>query len=203
MAIVIDISSRVTAKVGCIMKTAERLTLLNAMNPQQILENMGVEDQFPIDIAGIIKTLGIKIIPYDFTEMEQRAEFAKYVLQNGRILGAVTATDDAIGIFYKKDDRPNRIRFTLAHELAHCCLHMRPDNYISHVDYRTSEKAQVGMEYDANVFAGELLMPEDAVVYAQKNLLVPYLRSLSKIFGVSDAVMKARLDYLDLKYIEG
>lgn len=202
MAKVIDISSRPTAKVGCTLKTAERLSILNAMKPQQILENIGVEDQFPIDIAGIIKTLGIKIIPFDFSKMEQSAEYAKYVLQNGRILGAVTATDDAIGIFYKKDDRPNRIRFTLAHELAHCCLHMRPDNYISHVDYRTSEKAQDGMEDDANVFAGELLMPEDAVVYAQKNLVAPYLSSLSKIFGVSDAVMKARLDYLDLKYIE-
>lgn len=201
MAIVIDISSRTTAKVGCTLKTAERLAILNAMNPQLILENIGVEDQFPIDIAGIIKALGIKILPYDFSKMEQSAEYAKYVLQNGRILGAVTATDDAIGIFYKKDDRPNRIRFTLAHELGYCCLHMRPYSYNSHVDYRTSEKAQEGMEYDANVFAGELLMPEDAVVYAQKNLVIPYLRSLSKIFGVSDVVMKARLDYLGLKYI--
>lgn len=80
---------------------------------------------------------------------------------------------------------------------------MHPDNYISHVDYRTSEKAQDGMEYATNVFAGELLMPKDAVVYVQKNLVAPHLSSLSKIFGVSDAVMKARLDYLDLKYIEG
>lgn len=102
MAIVIDISSRTTAKVGCTLKIAERLSILNAMKPQQILENMGVEDQFPIDIAGIIKTLGTKIIPFDFSKMEQSAEYAKYVLQNGRILGAVTATDDAIGIFYKK-----------------------------------------------------------------------------------------------------
>ena len=30
MAIVIDISSRATAKVGCILNTAERLSILNA-----------------------------------------------------------------------------------------------------------------------------------------------------------------------------
>lgn len=195
-------------KVGCTMKTREKLTLLNKFGAMgengasALLENYGLNTYFPVDIVELITRLGIKIIPYDFSRMEQSEQYAKDVVEKGFILGASTANDDSIGIFYKKDDHINRIRFTLAHELAHCCLHMSPENYESNVDFRTDTIATEGREFDANVFAGELLMPEKELRYAHSNLVKPYLTSLTKIFGVSENVMQARLKYLNLEYEE-
>lgn len=193
------------AGCGMKMKTKERLVHLNSIGrkgAQTLLETFGYDKHFPVDIEGLIKQLGIKVIPFDFSEMEQSEKYVKDFYEKGNILGAATANDDVIGIFYKEDEHINRIRFTLAHELAHCCLHMNPSNYDTYIDFRTEEKATEGPEYQANVFAGEILMPESILRYAHASLVKPYLGSLAKIFGVSDAVMKARLDYLKLDYKE-
>jgi len=192
-------------RAGCRMQTKDRLDCLNSIGRkggQALLETFGFNKHFPVDIEGLIKRLGIKVIPFDFSELEQSEEYAADFYKKGNILGAAAANESVIGIFYKKDEHINRIRFTLAHELAHCCLHMTPSNYNTYVDFRTEVKATKGPEYEANVFAGEILMPEDTLRYVHTNLVRPYLGSLAKIFGVSETVMKARLEYLNLDYKE-
>lgn len=187
------------------MKTQEKLAYLNALGKngaQVILEKFGFDEHFPIDITKLIRQLGVKVIQYDFSELEHSEKYAGDFYQKGNILGAAAANGANIGIFCKKNENISRVRFILAHEFAHCCLHMTSLDYDTYIDFRKDIIFDAGKEFEANVFAGELLMPEDALIYVHIHLVKPYLESLARIFGVPEAVMKARLDYLDLKYIE-
>ena len=49
-------------KVGCLMRTKEKLKLLNSMTPEVLLDNFEMGEQIPIDIVGLIQKLDIKII---------------------------------------------------------------------------------------------------------------------------------------------
>ena len=57
-------------------------------------------------------------------------------------------------------------------------------------------------EIEANIFAGELLIPKPLLLKKYKEFIIPSLKALSIIFGVSTNVMAARLDYLGLDYFK-
>jgi hypothetical protein len=95
------------------------------------------------------------------------------------------------------EDRPiRRQRFTIAHELGHwvChCLegkapHLQP-SYCRPVDMTTA--AERVLEREANVFAAELLMPEEAMRAAWAGS--PDVASVAERFGVSPLAAQWRL----------
>lgn len=182
------------------MKTKEKLEILNKMTPETILDRFWPENLIPVDINKLIQILGIKIIPYNFSKLEKSEKYYENYLEKGVILGAITTTENDIGIFYKYDYSSERIRFVLARELAHCCLHITSEND-EYIDYKTNELSIEGNELEANIFASKLLIPEKELRYAQKNLIAPYLDSLIRIFNVPESVMIKRLQTLNLKYI--
>ena len=55
---------------------------------------------------------------------------------------------------------------------------------------------------EADIFAGELLIPESSLVRVYNQFYLPSLESLAKIFSVSTNVMAARLDYLSMPYFK-
>ena len=115
------------------------------------------------------------------------------------ILGAVVKNNDNAAIFYNIEDKvsSHRCRFTIAHELAHCCLaHDSGDVYI---DYRTDGETLNEEEQAANAFAGELLIPEQVLRTTINGLVLPSVKSLWDIFDVSENVMRARLEYLRIQ----
>ncbi len=64
-----------------------------------------------------------------------------------------------------------RKRFTLAHELGHYFLHKDKIDGI-HQDtvlFRDSNEDKLGIEYAANDFASELLLPTETFIQAIKN----------------------------------
>ena len=65
----------------------------------------------------------------------------------------------------------DRMRFTLAHELGHLCMHSQgvPDD----------------VEADANAFAAEFLMPEEMIRPQLHNLTTGRLHDLKRLWGVS------------------
>ena len=84
------------------------------------------------------------------------------------VSGKIEKTDGAFRITVNPQDAPNRIVFTIAHELGHLFLHMgylvNPDRwntlkeaYIDSVYFRSGFSEE---EYEANEFAGAFLMPE-------------------------------------------
>jgi Zn-dependent peptidase ImmA (M78 family) len=118
----------------------------------------------------------------------------------------VTRENSKVVVAVNKNDPANRQRFTMAHELGHYLLH-RSTNPIF-VDGRTffrDEKSSSGtriQEIEANAFAGELLMPEEAVrsrVSEKLSIMDGFeLGELASNFKVSEAAMSICLSRLDL-----
>lgn len=192
---------------------------LHKKSPEYILENYGSKEQFPVDIVDIAKRIGIKLGSVDFTELEKKDSFKEMVKEKGHILGSVRAKGDDLFINYhnalhddpkfkhlsevdKKDILARRQRFTIAHEVAHCCLHIDPDNYEPHIEYRTEQidYEPNSPERDANIFAGKLLIPlsilsDLAMIYNNKISISLF----ADFFKVSKHVMEARIIYLKNK----
>lgn len=74
-------------------------------------------------------------------------------------------------ILLNKGAPPDRLRWTLAHELGHLCLH--------------SEYISTTPEDDANAFAAEFLMPEEVIRPQLRNLTTGRLADLKRQWGVS------------------
>lgn len=97
-----------------------------------------------------------------------------------------------------KSHNPKRQKFTLAHEYAHYLLHK--ENSLSFVDttfFRGADKTSI--EYVANDFATNLLMPESVVRKLIDNDNIKNIGDLSEKFGVSAAAMKVRVIQLGYK----
>ena len=150
----------------------------------------------PINMSMLLGNLGIREVSADFSQIEKLMNY-----DLGSILGITYAKDDDLMIFYKESDTVNRKRFTIAHEIAHCCLHTETLKN-RHVELRNNDNKNEPREYDANVFAGELLIPKESLYKIYNDLIVPSLSDLSKIFRVSTNVMAGRLDYLHLPYLK-
>ena len=171
------------------------LEKIKSKTASQILEMCGASDTIPVDIAQIMNFLKISLIPVSFQEIENLPDMRDEVQKKGEILGAVLVNDDNAGIFYRKGDSLNRQRFTIAHELAHCCLG-DVDTVNGHVQFRM-ENDMTQTEVAANTFAGELLIPEQKLVEAIELLPYPKVSILTNIFKVSEAVMLERLRILN------
>lgn len=98
----------------------------------------------------------------------------------------------------------HRQRFTLAHELGHLCLHTGKALYVDHVprfrDVKSSQAVEPE-EIEANLFASELLMPEDLLtrdIQAMKDDLITRdaIDKLAKRYRVSPEAMRVRLERL-------
>lgn len=91
-----------------------------------------------------------------------------------------------------------RQRFTMAHEFAHYCLHRYDADKFEDVTFFRSDDSNCTMEKQANIFAGELLMPETLVRSEIRNGETS-INGLAKKFKVSPLAMKVRLLSLGYK----
>mgnify|MGYP002509906246 CR=1 FL=1 len=153
----------------------------------------------PIDIFDLVQKIGITVLSKDFSEIEKIQNVKK-----NSILGAAFSIQEDLAIFYKESDSLHRRNFTIAHELAHCCFDC-PSNEAAHIEYRINSIAnldehQIEKEKRANIFAGELLIPEVSLRKIHRKMIIPSLTELARIFDVSTSVMAARLDYLRMPY---
>lgn len=160
----------------------------------EILNLYDQSNSVPVDLPKLLMRIGISALPYDFTELEQDAGREK-----GDILGFLLTKKDRAAIFFRADDSINRQRFTIAHELAHCCLHI--DDYDRpHIEFRLTDEEKDQKEKDADIFAGKLLIPLNRLRKVYMDLPVPTSSALASRFAVSVSVMEARLNYLKISY---
>lgn len=177
-----------------LLKTKGGDYMCNALNklsqntPIQILTKTGQFKNIPVDLDCILHKLDIYKIPTTFEDLENSNKYK----DKGEISGLVLLKGDDVGIFYKKTDSIHRKRFTIAHELAHCCMHgdLLQSGY---VEFRSSETSNDPKEIEANTFAGELLIPVHQLEKIYSQLIVPSLKGLADIFEVSTNVMRERL----------
>ncbi len=177
------------------------LAKLQDKKAEDLIKRYELDKVIPVDLNELINDCNINLFPTDFSELENNPVIATTVNQKGAILGAVYIDND-IKILYKKDDPIHRQRFTIAHEIAHCCLNAHNLAIDGHIEYRTDLETfdPLSPEYKANVFAGELLVPESVLLSIYKFKIVPDIGVLSELFNVSKNVMKERLKTLGLNY---
>lgn len=101
-------------------------------------------------------------------------------------------------ISINRDHNKKRQRFTLAHELAHYILHKEKNSEFKDAVFFRDEVLD-SMEFKANEFASELLMPENLVRNTIDNQGIRNIGQLADKFGVSAAAMKYRI--LSLGYV--
>lgn len=173
-------------------KMCKTLEKIHGKTPDELLMEYGVYDTIPIDLESLVKSIGISVLPMNFTKLEKR-------LKRNDILGLVLTSGNDAAIFYRETDGINRIRLTIAHELAHCC-NIDPNNNEPHIEYRLDEKDKDADEKKMDIFAGELLIPFHKLKEEYMKMSLPNSVDLAKRFQVSVSVMEARLDYLRISY---
>lgn len=176
-------------------KKGDNMTVseLHTRTAEEILGISNQKDVVPVDIKSILQTLNISAVAFDFSPIEDKLPEQYKGL---KILGAMASNNNKIAILYSDQNREDshRVRFTIAHEIAHCCLH----GYRHHIEFRIDGNIHED-EIAANTFAGELLIPEKSLRTIIKQLLIPTIAALADIFDVSVNVMKERIRHLGLE----
>ncbi len=173
------------------------------------------ENRTPIDVFTFFEVdLGLNAIPFDDLSSKYRVEAAITADFTGIYLDAEQYALMEKGPHWKL----NRLRFTVAHELAHYFLHRdlpQPENFASLPDFARWTANYGGKKYDAeqeaNEFAGRLLVPEsrlracfDEFAPEAEKLLPNFMQSsplrdkfadkIAPRFGVNAQVITVRLD---------
>jgi len=92
------------------------------------------------------------------------------------------------------DHHQNRQRYTIAHELGHYCLHRYTvKEFEDYIFFRAS--ALDKMEWEANEFAGCILMPEDIFRGLVRGDITS-VDALAREFGVSTLALRIRAKQL-------
>lgn len=179
----------------------------------QFRETYWQTNQIPVDIFFIIEEkLKLNIVPIEGFKSNSDIEALLY--DGGRSI-AVDKTE------YMDDRYLNRLRYSVAHEVAHLVIHKElydlfdydtVDKWIETLDALPEEEYN-WIEQQANEFAGRLLVPVDKLIEAlnsiqpkiilfrksfpdtENSLLKEYVASLvCKKFGVSESVISKRID---------
>lgn len=149
----------------------------------------------PVNPVEVASRLGLRTVHAVFSE-------PKYSGLTARRKNGITT------ILVKEGEAPVRKRFTVAHEIGHALLHLQDGEgeiIDTDVDLLRSTESQVGAwtdvrrrEYEANVFAAELLMPRELVtsMWARIPAKDHTVSVMAEIFQVSEAAMGYRLDDL-------
>lgn len=145
---------------------------------QELLTKCNIT-HFPVDLKAILNYLGINL---------EEKEFAN------DYSGSISLTNNMISV--EKRHSQNRKNFTIAHELGHFCLHQDiNDKFEDQIFFRSNVSDPV--EFQANNFASELLMPEKEFREKIKTGFNS-IKKLSEYFGVSTLAIRVRAKQLNI-----
>ncbi len=194
----------VKASRGKKKKMCAPLNALRGETSERLIQKYGLDEKIPVNLDKLLDAYNIVVTPTDFKELRDFPEIAKEEKERGEILGAVAIQDDDLRILYRNSDSRHRQKFTIAHELAHCCLNADSLAENGHIEYRKDISGSSGdiKEENANTFAGELLIPKTALDKIYAKVDNPDITTLSNVFDVSKNVMRERLKKLGLSFTE-
>jgi len=137
-----------------------------------------------LNIVNIASRLGFNVMTTTFNDPN--------------IAGQVISSNEEKSIYLNASDSYERQRFTLAHEIGHVVLH-HPENEEDEyrmVDYRGRNQTFDPKEWEANIFAANILMPEEKTkqIWEQLNDVDDFAR----YFEVSRSAAAIRLNDLGL-----
>jgi Zn-dependent peptidase ImmA (M78 family) len=148
---------------------------------------VGVEGQFPVPLHELAEYLGYKLFDFDTSIATNFANVSGIIDYRAK------------KIYLNAHDSLARRHFTLAHEIAHACLHAGGPNTVE-TDMRDmfeSASGQKVKEIQANYFAADLLMPVQ--IFARK--WVDYkgdVARLAEFFVVSSTAVNIRIQSLGI-----
>ena len=131
---------------------------------------------------------------------EQKENLKINVQKKGNISGAVIVKGSDVAILYQEQTPLIRRRATVAHELAHCCLHMELNERI-HFNYKYDKFFQAEKEIEISEFMSELLVPEEIlkqIICKTKVITQLEFLLLTSAFMVSKNMLESRLSALGI-----
>lgn len=135
----------------------------------------GFINNYTVDIESIVKGHGLEIKMEDLPSS---------------ISGYLRKIDNKWIIGVNINHHKKRQRFTIAHEFAHYILHRRDGGYFEDTTFFRHENDS-SLEYKANEFAAEILMPPDLISTAFDNGIKRII-DLADSFSVSVQAIKFR-----------
>jgi len=142
----------------------------------KLLERLRIDTSNAIDISKVIKRMK-KDITWEFVNLEGLPGFTCYNKKKNKYKMFL---DEGTG-----EKCLERIIFTMAHELGHIVLgHFGSYDNSTHITNRK-------LEYEANIFADELLMPTSPIM---KNKMTP--EQICKVYLVSESAAKNKIKYI-------
>ncbi|MCY4522409.1 MAG: ImmA/IrrE family metallo-endopeptidase [Caldilineaceae bacterium] len=156
---------------------------MNIFDAKRIIKKH--QRKIPVQVVKIAKALGAEVRTTTNWDDNLSGKILKRRMRNGKI-GYV--------IFVNGNHHPNRQRFTIAHEIAHIVLHKNliGNGIVTDGLYRSGLSNTI--EWSANKFAGDMLMPSERVI----ELLdegVDSIDELANEFQVSRAAMSIQMDW--------
>ena len=157
---------------------ASFVLLRSASDLRKLGEQNDCYDSLALDVEKLVQYIpGVKL---------------EYVNMDSTLSGSLSKQDDIWLIRVNKLHSKTRQRFSIAHELGHFVYHKDDTTFFRGL---TSDN----LEYTANRFASELLMPEDQVRQLIDKENVRNVADLADRFGVSSAAMLYRVKELNYK----
>lgn len=162
-------------------------TVTDARGVLKLAEEHGLFS-FPLDVVELAKRMGIVVVNEELDE-HISGKLCHEESPQGK------ASPGIWKIYLNKLQTEQRRRFTLAHELAHFVLHRgKADVFEDDVFYR-SEVSNLE-EWQANRFAGELLMPKEEVKLFLRENGGCNMEDIARHFDVSTIAARVRLKQL-------
>lgn len=181
---------------------SKEIAILNNKTPDYFLQE---NTTLPVDIIRILQKMNIDVIKESFDMLQERLPF-----KNTTIDAITYVEQSGLKILYDQHLDVKNKRFTLAHELAHCCLHMNANNYChielqTHSDIFGKEKGKlvsstVNQEKIADKFARELLIPSSSLFYLLNKSETLSIEELSDIYGVPFDQMQKRIEEVYIEF---
>ena len=135
----------------------------------------------------------LKLIENKYPDIE-----VKYIDMPDSQSGSLVFVDGKWIINVNQSHNHNRQKFTIAHELGHYIMHKdTKTNFEDYIFFRNNKLDS--LEYAANEFAANILMPEEAVRKLIDSQNVKNIGVLADIFGVSARAMIYRINNLGYK----
>jgi len=174
---------------------SKKLNKLYKKTPSDFLE---YQSEVPIDIYKIFSDMRIPIIEVNFDKLQKELPF-----ENPLVKGLVYTKDENLFFLYSNLLKDIDIRFTLAHQLGHCCIHMNEfSTYHIELDPLKDIHGTVDGGYkffnnqkeaEANKFARDLLIPTDQIMDILQHGDIENSEQLADMFKVSKELIFEKL----------
>lgn len=159
----------------------EVIKLHKEVSPDNLLRHARLKDviTIPLDLIGLCHILNITI---------------KYSTLDNNLSGSLNYHLGRWIIEVNSLHHERRQRFTIAHELAHYCLHRNNKSAFDGSTFHRG-KEYTNQEREADNFAGALLMPKKELQHYIKNQSNK-IEEIAEHFGASGIAVKIRADVI-------